>query len=102
MSNEDRDLQTLFDTLRESDAKIAAGFGVRPLAAAFNAAPRRRTPKRLWRYAAAFAVLLTVIVTTSHRRQLPIEQLSQWRSPTESLLEVPKSPLMTTAPSITR
>ena len=94
MSHEERDLQTWFETLRASDRrdapsfqaiteKKAAGFGVR-------------------RLAAAFALILAILITTSHRRQLPIEQLSQWRSPTQSLLDVPKSTLMTTAPSITR
>ena len=95
MTHEDRDLQTLFDTLREGDRSAAPSF---------EALMRRRKAEGpgLRRLAAAFAVLVMVVLLVIPRKPLPIEQLSEWRSPTASLLDVPESPLITTAPSITR
>jgi hypothetical protein len=58
------------------------------MAPPFKAAASRRSP---WRFALAAAALLIVVLLTAPRRKtLPIEQLSQWRSPTESLLNVPR------------
>jgi hypothetical protein len=94
MTHEDRDLQTWFETLREGD---------RTAAPAFEALLQRKAEGLgLRRLAAAFVLVIIVLLLSLPRKPLPIEQLSQWRSPTASLLDVPKSPLLTTAPSITR
>lgn len=94
MTHEDRDLQTWFETLREADRSAAPAFQslVQQKAERFG----------LRRLAAAFVLLVILVVFSLPRKALPIEQLSQWRSPTQSLLDVPESPLITTAPSNTR
>jgi len=94
MTHENRDLQTWFETLREADRAAAPPFEA--------VLQRKAEGFGLRRLAAAFALLIMVVILSLPRKPLPIEQLSQWRSPTASLLETPKSPLLTTAPSITR
>jgi hypothetical protein len=94
MTHEDRDLQTWFETLREADRSAAP-----PLQTLLQ---RKAEGFGLRRLAAAFVFLVILVVFSLPRKPLPIEQLSQWQSPTQSLLDVPESPLITTAPSITR
>ena len=96
MTHEDRDLQTWFETLREGDRRATPPFRV-------DDRPRLSGQAVLhYRLAAAFVLLIIVLIVSLPRRPVPIEQLTEWRSPTASLLETPKSPLLTTAPSITR
>ena len=94
MTHDDRELRTWFEALRERERRAAPSF---------EAVLRRPRPRVSWKLAAAAALLLIVAVLAVVRpRPLPIEQLTAWRSPTQSLLEVPESPLLTTTPSITR
>jgi hypothetical protein len=117
---QDTDLRARFDAQRRADANKAPSFAAmvaRARAAATDAAhaiaPRRLKLRRLvyaGSLAAAAAIAALLVVPRSPSSEDAFEQtvrafqndpaLGAWRSPTDGLLNVPGSQLISTVPSV--
>jgi hypothetical protein len=88
--NEDERLQTYFDELRAADVARATRFedSIRP------AGERRRSRAWRWAFAALLVAGITIGLTGRRRWQAApqADSISEWRSPTESLLRPPSLP----------
>jgi hypothetical protein len=100
----DRKIRDWFERLKQDDARIAPTF-----ASSWRAAESRmiavRRPSLLLRFAAVGAVLVLAATGTwiglkqrPARPAAAITQLSQWRAPTDFLLETPGSEFLRTVP----
>lgn len=104
MNHDERELQTWFEILRQSEEPLAPPFPRMWRAA--GEGDRHATIGWWWTRAIAMiatALLLVVAIALLRpvkNEPLPIERLSRWRSPTASLLDVPQDPLMTTVPRV--
>jgi hypothetical protein len=99
MSLDDQDLQERFAALRREDASRAPGF---------EALQRRRPPAvRPWRARAVAAAALLVVATLLFKvYQRPASRpgplITEWRSPTDFLLQTPGRELLQGVPTLAR
>ncbi|MGH7701233.1 MAG: hypothetical protein ACREMJ_12045 [Gemmatimonadales bacterium] len=102
MTEPDRDLQELFDSLRRHAASAAPSFHA-TLAAARRRALRSR-PLRLVATLAAGVVILLLAVTVVGRREPPVGAVdlaaTSWQAPTDFLLQTPGADLLRTVPAL--
>ncbi len=107
MKQEEERVKTLFQQLREEDERHAPSFAH----GWSEALSRWDTPRRrwaLWRLATGAAALmllgagwwLFVREPTKEQAQIEMIVISQWRSPTESLLRIPGEQLFKRVPRL--
>ncbi len=116
----DNELRARFQAQRRTEANEAPPFASmmeRARATAGNAAPRIRQRRPNWRdlvyiggLAAAAAIAALIVIPRGPSSEDAFEQavrrfqndpaLGAWQSPTDGLLEVPGSQLITTVPSV--
>ena len=98
--SDERELQTYFDALRGSDERSAPAF-VLP-----RSGNRRRATAALWKWslAASFVAAIGVGIISSsrtpEREKRLASNISQWSSPTKSLLQFPDNPLVSEVPHV--
>ncbi len=104
MNQDDHELRTSFEALREGDRRAAPSFE-RMWQTAASDRRGRLSSTRMMRaafVAVTLVIVLTVALVSTRREPLPIENLSRWRSPTASLMDMPSNPLISTVPTTTR
>lgn len=99
MAHDDQDLRERFAVLRREDADLAPDFAM---------LQKRRLPApRPWRLRAAVAAALVVMVAVMalkfYQRPAPPPgpSITQWKSPTDFLLQTPGRELLESAPAFT-
>ena len=91
----DRDLRERFAALRREDASQAPEFD-----AVLRHARRSKTAWSRWAAAAAMVVVAAVLLVKFYPRPAPPTQsITEWKSPTDFLLETPGRDLLQTMPS---
>ncbi len=93
--NNDRDLRERFAALRREDASQAPEFSAVP-----DRARGRRPAWSRWAAAAAMVIVAALLLTKFYPRPAaPTQSITEWKSPTDFLLETPGRDLLQTMPS---
>jgi hypothetical protein len=102
MAHEDQDLRERFAALRREDAGRTTRFAV-------PGKQRAAAPRPVWLPAIALAVLVVVgagtfLFTRQQRREPPFPDrpITQWKSPTDFLLQTPGREVLRNVPVFTR
>jgi hypothetical protein len=100
-NNDDRDLRARFAALRQEEEAQAPRFAL----PATRAVRRRRTPGLIPVAECALAIaaaifVLRFVALEPRRPSAPVASLTEWRAPTDFLLETPGRELLRTVPAL--